>query len=124
MRLNAVIQWMVDGADQKISFKFLEGLFDCCELDIIIPQQSRACFPEIGSKQIASFTPPSHDLSAFTGDVMTWVRERIKTSSFVLAELTGANPNVYLEVGFAWGCGIPTILLVKDSEKLKFDTRG
>ena len=64
------------------------------------------------------------DLSSFTGDVVAWVRERIKTSSLLIADLTGANPNVYLEVGFAWGCGIPTVLLAKDAGELRFDTRG
>lgn len=64
------------------------------------------------------------DLSSFTGDVMSWVRERIKTASIVIADLTEANPNVYLEVGYAWGCGVPTVLLVKDTNDLKFDTRG
>lgn len=64
------------------------------------------------------------DLSTFTGDVMMWVRERIKTASLVVAELSGANPNVYLEVGFAWGCGIPTVLLAKDASELRFDTKG
>jgi hypothetical protein len=32
-----------------------------------------------------------------------------------------ANPNVYLEVGYAWGRGRPTILLVRDLKELKFD---
>ena len=64
------------------------------------------------------------DLSSFTGDVMDWVRQRIKTASLVVADLTGANPNVYLEVGFAWGCGVPTVLLANDANDLKFDTRG
>lgn len=64
------------------------------------------------------------DLSSFTGDVMGWVRQRIKTASLVVADLTGANPNVYLEVGFAWGCGVPTVLLVNNADDLKFDTRG
>jgi len=39
------------------------------------------------------------DLSSFTGDVMQWVRERIKSASLVVADLSGSNPNVYLEVG-------------------------
>jgi hypothetical protein len=64
------------------------------------------------------------DLSAFTGDVLDWVRSRIRSSSLVIADLTDANPNVYLEVGFAWGAGIRTILLVKDVAHLKFDLRG
>lgn len=64
------------------------------------------------------------DLSAYTGDVVTWVRERIRTSSLVVADLSGANPNVYLEVGFAWGCGVPTVLLARDSGELRFDVCG
>lgn len=72
----------------------------------------------------AGFLCERADLSAFTGDVMDWVRRRIRTASLVVADLTGSNPNVYLEVGFAWGCGIPTILLVQDTGGLKFDVRG
>jgi hypothetical protein len=35
-----------------------------------------------------------------------------------------ANANVYLEVGFAWGRGRPTLLLVRDVKELKFDVQG
>ena len=64
------------------------------------------------------------DLSAFTGDVMLWVQKRIKTASLVIADLSGANPNVYLELGFAWGCGTPVVILAKDAQDLRFDVRG
>ncbi len=64
------------------------------------------------------------DLSIFHGDIMNWVKERIRTSKLVFADLTGANPNVYLEIGYAWGAGVPTILAVQDPEELKFDVRG
>jgi len=64
------------------------------------------------------------DLQSFTGDVMEFVKERIATSDFVIADLTTANPNVYLEVGYAWGLQKKTVLLVKDTKELKFDTRG
>lgn len=64
------------------------------------------------------------DLQSFTGDVMDFVKERIATSDFVIADLTTANPNVYLEVGYAWGLQKKTVLLVKDPKELKFDTRG
>jgi len=64
------------------------------------------------------------DLSSFTGDVMNWVKKRIAKATLVIADLSTANPNVYLEVGYAWGCGKPTILLVRDSAELKFDVKG
>jgi len=64
------------------------------------------------------------DLSSYTGDVMQWVRSRIKTADIVIADLSDSNPNVYLEVGYAWGVEVPTILLCNDNEALKFDVRG
>jgi hypothetical protein len=38
--------------------------------------------------------------------------------------LSTANPNVYLEVGYAWGCGVSCILLVRDFNELNFDVSG
>jgi hypothetical protein len=63
------------------------------------------------------------DLSTFTGDVMEWVKKRISSAKLVLADLSTANPNVYLEVGYAWGCNVPTVLLAKDTSDLKFDVK-
>jgi hypothetical protein len=64
------------------------------------------------------------DLSSFTGDVVDWVKTRISNASLVIADLSSANPNVYLEVGYAWGCKVPTILLASSASELKFDVRG
>jgi len=64
------------------------------------------------------------DLATFTGDVMDWVRTRIAGADFVIADVTGSNANVYLEVGYAWAKGVPTILLTKKAKDLKFDVRG
>jgi hypothetical protein len=64
------------------------------------------------------------DLSSFTGDVVNWVKTRISSASLVIADLSSANPNVYLEVGYAWGREVPTVLLARDEHELKFDTKG
>lgn len=77
-----------------------------------------------GAVNSAGFLCERADLSSFTGDVMQWVRTRIETAGLLIADLSTANPNVYLEVGYAWGCGVRTILLVRDTTKLKFDVRG
>jgi hypothetical protein len=72
----------------------------------------------------AGFLCERADLSSFTGDVMQWVRDKIKTAKLVIADLTDGNANVYLEVGYVWGCNVPTVLLIKDTNDLKFDVRG
>lgn len=66
------------------------------------------------------------DQEPAVGDVLARIKERIRTAQWVVAELTGASPNVYLEVGYAWGSGVPTILLVKRDHvgSLCFDVAG
>lgn len=64
------------------------------------------------------------DLSTFTGDVMDWVKRRIASAKLVIAELSTSNPNVYLEVGYAWGRDVPTVLLAKKDSELKFDVKS
>jgi hypothetical protein len=64
------------------------------------------------------------DEAYFTGDIMEQVKRRIREAAFVVADLTSANPNVYLEIGYAWGIGQKTVLLIQDPEELKFDVQG
>jgi hypothetical protein len=64
------------------------------------------------------------DMASFTGDILERIKSRIETSALVVADLTGASPNVYLEVGYAWGKNRPTLLLARKSDELKFDVRG
>lgn len=64
------------------------------------------------------------DQEAFTGDVLPQMKTRIEAAEIVIADLTGSNPNVYLEVGYAWGKARPTVLLVREADQLKFDVRG
>ena len=70
------------------------------------------------------------DEEAFIGDILTQITRRIEDASIVIADLTGANPNVFLEVGYAWGKGRPTMLLFRkpnkgrNEQKLPFDVSG
>jgi hypothetical protein len=70
------------------------------------------------------FLCESVDQDVFTGDVLDRIKSQIEAASAVIAVLTGANPNVYLEVGYAWGKGQLTILLTDEGEDLRFDVRG
>lgn len=70
------------------------------------------------------------DEESFLGDILTQITRRIESASIVIADLTGCNPNVFLEVGYAWGKGRPTILLFRtpkkgrNEQKLPFDVGG
>jgi hypothetical protein len=64
------------------------------------------------------------DQRAFTGDVMERLKERIRTARLVVADLTGSNANVFLEVGFAWGSDVPTVLVCQNESDLAFDVQG
>ncbi len=64
------------------------------------------------------------DLDTFTGDIMDRMFARIRSAELVIALLDGGNPNVYLEVGYAWGVNTETVLLAHKEEPLPFDVRG
>jgi hypothetical protein len=72
----------------------------------------------------AGFLCERADEVVFTGDLLDLIKRRIAQASLVIADLTTSNPNVYLEVGYAWGCGIPTVLIAQDPQELKFDVKG
>ena len=77
-----------------------------------------------GPVTAASLLAERADLSTYTGDVMERVRSRIATARLVVADISTSNPNVCLEVGYAWGKGVPTVLLVKKGAERPFDLRG
>lgn len=77
-----------------------------------------------GAANAAGLLCERADLSTFTGDVMEWVKSRISTATLVVADLSTANPNVYLEVGFAWGRNVTTVLLARDVNDLKFNVKA
>jgi hypothetical protein len=77
-----------------------------------------------GAVHRAGYNCVRADLDAYTGDVWEQVKHRIETACFIVADLTTANPNVYLEIGYAWGKQRPTVLLLRETEEPKFDVRG
>lgn len=61
------------------------------------------------------------DDSVYAGSIVDRIIAGISSAEFIIADLTDARPNVYLEVGYAWGLNKPVILVAKEGERLHFD---
>jgi hypothetical protein len=61
------------------------------------------------------------DESVFAGSIVDRIMDGIRNARFVIADLTLEKPNVYLEVGYAWGTNKPVILLAREGQRLHFD---
>jgi hypothetical protein len=46
---------------------------------------------------------------------------KLHRSSIVLADITGVRPNCFLELGYALGRGLPTLLMAREGSPLPFD---
>ena len=57
-------------------------------------------------------------------DVMDVVRENIHKATVIVADLTGNNPNVFYELGYAHALNKPVILISKDRTKVPFDLQS
>lgn len=64
------------------------------------------------------------DHEHFVGEILTEIRTRIERASAVIALLDENNPNVFLEVGYAWGVRKPTILALHTETQPPFDVSG
>jgi uncharacterized membrane protein len=55
--------------------------------------------------------------------IMEDVRHGIATASIIIADLTGKNPNVFYELGYAHALGKDVLLITQDIRELPFDVR-
>jgi hypothetical protein len=95
-----------------VAMPFSEEMVDVFIFGVQIPVQE------------AGFLCERVDMAVFTGDVLERIKSRIDTARLVIADLTGANANVYLEVGYAWGKKVPTLLICRQLDDLRFDVKG
>jgi len=64
------------------------------------------------------------DESARPGFVFGHIEESIREADVIVADLSGLNPNVLVELGMAWGCRKPTVLVSQDRlGAMPFDLR-
>ena len=58
------------------------------------------------------------------GEIIGEIRKAIAEYDAVVADTTGANPNVCYEVGYAHALRRPTVLICRNGERLPFDLKG
>lgn len=64
------------------------------------------------------------DVNNFSGEILSTMKKWIRNSKAVIADLSGSNPNVLYEVGYAHALNKPTIHLCSTSlKKLPFDVK-
>jgi hypothetical protein len=61
------------------------------------------------------------DQEVFVGDIVERVQKTIQAAELVIADITGNNPNVFYEVGYAEGVNKKTILISQQTDNLPFD---
>lgn len=71
----------------------------------------------------AGFAPSRADSNEHDrpGVLMNQIKSAITKSDLVLCDISGLNPNVFYEIGFAHALGKPTIVVCDESTKLPFD---
>lgn len=62
------------------------------------------------------------DQEHFTGDIVRRIKDRICRAELVIADITGNNPNVFFEIGYAAGVE-KQVVLVSQKQEIPFDLR-
>jgi len=63
------------------------------------------------------------DEQMFLENILERIYGQIERADIIVAEMTGRNPNVFYEAGYARGVRKPTILLTQEVEDIPFDLR-
>ena len=75
------------------------------------------------AEEVGAVVERADDLE-HNGEIIEEIRKAIAESDAVVADTTGANPNVCYEVGYAHALQRPTVLICRDGEQLPFDLKG
>jgi len=63
------------------------------------------------------------DEQIYTENIMERIRNQIAKADLIVSDLTGQNPNVFYETGYAHALGKTTILLTQKAEDIPFDLK-
>lgn len=64
------------------------------------------------------------DRNQVTVEIFSHIVGKIAESDVIIADVTYANPNVFLEIGYSWAIGKEVLLIAESLDNLPFDVRG
>lgn len=97
------------------------------ELVLYLSRRSRVVELAQKARSLRDKTPWPETLQITSGDQFLFeqFKSRIDTATFVIADLSNSSPGIFLLIGYAWGKGCPTILLMRrDTNNLSIDLRS
>lgn len=81
---------------------------------------------KVGIKEVAAsldVVAERVDEQSFSETILERIYRQIEAADFIIADMTGRNPNVFYEVGYAHAKKRPVILITKDENDIPFDLR-
>ena len=63
------------------------------------------------------------DEQTFEETILERIYNQIAKADLIIADMTGKNPNVFYEVGYAHALNKPTVLLTQDAADIPFDLK-
>src|SRR5688572_13651792 len=82
---------------------------------------------ELGIKagcELAGVTCTRVDEQIFSEHILKRIYQQIDDADLIIAEMTGRNPNVFYEVGYAHARDKTVLLLTRSEDDIPFDLRG
>ena len=81
---------------------------------------------KLGIKEIATsldVVAERVDEQSFSETILERIYRQIESADFIIADMTGRNPNVFYEVGYAHAKKKPVILITREANDIPFDLK-
>lgn len=116
------IEWAFDSYSHRFRSKYLGG-----SVFVLMPFSKE--FDQVyysgikPSVEGCGLTCERVDEQHFTDSILNAIFENIEKARFVVAEMTGKNPNVFYEVGYAHAMSKPVVLITDNVKDIPFDLK-
>jgi len=128
-------RWRYSRTFLRVAFTSLSGGALCGEVHLSDKYFAFVLMPfgpefddtyKLGIKEVASalsVVAERVDEQSFSETILERIYRQIEAADFIIADMTGRNPNVFYEVGYAHAKKKPVILITKEAGDIPFDLK-